>query len=151
MTLFRDNNASTRNKKSIHPSINSYLNEEYHFLYSSLHNLSLTQPWYNQSLKNIFKMAGTSAKPPLSTNAQNNHDSVDIINLQFVQTALDNQSRNSDANLVSSLRAALRNAEWDAGDIDQVLCGYDPNISVKDYYCRMDHVAVVKAKGRIPI
>ena len=151
MTLFHDDNANAKNKQPIHPSIDPYFNEEYHFLYSSLHNLSLTRPWYNRSIRAIFKMAGTPAEPPLSTNARNNYDSVDIINLQFVQTALANQSRNSDTNLVHSLKTALRNADWDSSDIDAVLGGYDPKITVRDFYCQMDYLAVVKAKGRIPI
>ena len=141
------NNENSREKESIHRSIDSYFNQEYHFQYGSLFQHALTCAWTNKSIVQLYEMAGASAEPPLSTTAQNAHDGVDIINLQFVKSALTSHTDASNANLVVSLKSALRKAEWSENDIRDALDSYDPSITVSDYYSQMDNLAVIKSKG----
>ena len=146
--LWHDQNENTRLKESIHPRIDAFLNEQYHFNYRGLLTNALQHSWVNKAINSLFAMSGTRATPLLATQAQNAADATDIVNMQFVRSSLPaGTNASSNANLVNSLRSALMEAEVPADDINDTLKNFDPSCTISEYYAVQNNVAIVKSKG----
>ena len=144
---------SNKNQIKIHPKIDSILNENYHIDYTYLYQEALLHPYYNQTLKQFFKMAGAKTTPPLNSIGQCSQSAVDVINSRFVTTALQGGQtpQNADANLVGQLRKALVEAEFDREEIEHTLAQFDPTLSVHQYFNVINNIHVVKSKGNLSI
>ena len=146
--IWHDRNENTELKESIHPRIDSFFNEQYHFQYRGFYTQSLQDNWVNKAINSLFAMSGTRATPLLGTHFQNAADATDIVNMQFVRSSLPaDTSNNSNANLVNSLRSALIEAEVPSDDIHEALKNFDPSCTISEYYAVANNVAIVKSKG----
>ena len=147
--LFLDEQPDYRSERiSVHSNIDAILNDEYHCNYRNLHRQALGQSWYNKSLKTFYKMAGAKTNPPLSSQGQNAHDAIDIVNTRFVTAALQGRaSTSTDANLITHLRTALTEAEFAREEIEETLSQFDPTLSISQYFSQHTNLHLIKSKG----
>ena len=132
---------------SIHPAIDSALNRNYHFDYSSHFVRSLFDPWINASIKTLFEMSGApKGKPLMCSVDENNRTSREIVEKHLVDQAI-TASVNKNKNLVLCLREVMIASGLAEDKVEATLSNFDPAVSINEQQTRSQNLHVIKAQA----
>ena len=107
-------NPDIKPRKGVHPDINRFINENYHYSYSAVHRTLLADPYIREGLENISLISmAPKLRPLLVSRAQNCETAEEIISHQFMESCCENSDSNS--NLATCIKSALEKAEFPPG------------------------------------
>ena len=138
---------ASRQSVSLHPILDPRLNRNFHYNYSSYFTDSVRRfPFINRNFRLLLDMSGARHKPLLCSAEENSRSAREIVESQFVETALQAQGQKN-RNLVESLRTSMLEIGLESEKIEATLASFDSTATISDYETRNKNSHLIKAKA----